>query len=243
MSRLIAHVIDGHPFTIRPAPLERDWMDATDRRFAYRCLPLNIANAHGWEILSPAGFEAVWDGGRGKNAVQIHGDAGLQAPAMGHFGSGVLTFHVPAIFETDPGVDLFVTGPLNRPKDAIAPLSGVIETDWAPYTFTMNWIFTRPNTPVRFEQGEPFCHLFPVTRGSLEAVQPQLTVLSASPDLQKRHFEWSESRTAFNADLQSRTIQGPDDWQKTYFRGQQPSGEPGAPAGHRSKLRLKPFSG
>ena len=242
MPRLIAHVIDGHPFDIRPAPLERDWMDATDRRFAYRCLPLNIANAHGWEILNPAGFEAVWDGGPGKDAVQVRPDPGENAPAMGHFGSGVLTFHVPCIFETDPGVDLFVTGPVNRPKDAIAPLTGVIETDWAPYTFTMNWVFTRPGTAVRFEKDEPFCHLFPVSRGALEAVEPRVAPLSASPDLQKRHMDWAESRTAFNADLATRNAKGPDDWQKTYFRGLQPSGEPGAPAGHRSKLRLKPFA-
>jgi hypothetical protein len=242
MTRLIAHVIDGHPFKIRPAPLERAWMDATDRRFAYRCLPLNIANAHGWEILNPAGFVAVWDGGPGKDAVQVRPDPGHHAPAMGHFGSGVLTFHVPAIFETDPGVDLIATGPVNRPKDAVSPLTGVIETDWAPYTFTMNWMITRPNTPVRFEKDEPFCHLFPVARGALEAVEPQLAVLSASPDLQKRHLEWAQSRTQFNADLEARKEPGPDDWQKTYFRGQQPSGEPGAPAGHRSKLRLKPFA-
>ena len=29
------------------APVERDWMEATNQRFAYRCLPLNIANAYG----------------------------------------------------------------------------------------------------------------------------------------------------------------------------------------------------
>ena len=45
--KLIAHVIDGHDVDIRPAPVERDWMDATNQRFAYRCLPLNIANAYG----------------------------------------------------------------------------------------------------------------------------------------------------------------------------------------------------
>jgi len=56
-------------------------------------------------------------------------------------------------------------------------------------------------------------------------------------------LEWAQSRTNFNADLAARTNPGPDDWQKTYFRGQHPSGEPGAPAGHRSKLRLKPFAG
>jgi hypothetical protein len=241
MSRLVAHVIDGHPFSIRPAPLERDWMDATDRRFAYRCLPLNIANGHGWEILCPAGFTAVWDGRPAKEAVQVTTDPGHAAPALGHFGNGVLTFHVPCLFQTDPGVDLFVTGPINRPKDAISPLSGVIETDWAPYTFTMNWMFTRPRTVVRFEKDEPFCHLFPVTRGALEAIEPRQQPLSATPDLEERHKVWSESRVAFNADLAQRQAPAPDDWQKSYFRGLQPTGEPGAVAGHRSRLRLKPF--
>ena len=54
--KLIAYLIDGHQMDIRPAPVEREWMDATGERFAYRCLPLNIANAHGWEILCPSSF-------------------------------------------------------------------------------------------------------------------------------------------------------------------------------------------
>jgi hypothetical protein len=48
MMKLVAHVIDGHRVEIHPAPLERDWMEATNPRYAYRCLPLNIANAYGW---------------------------------------------------------------------------------------------------------------------------------------------------------------------------------------------------
>ena len=35
-------------------------MDATDDRFAYRCIPLSIANASGWELLCPVTFEAWW---------------------------------------------------------------------------------------------------------------------------------------------------------------------------------------
>lgn len=45
--KFIAHVLDGHTLDIRPAPHERAWMDATHQRYAYRCLPLAIANAHG----------------------------------------------------------------------------------------------------------------------------------------------------------------------------------------------------
>ena len=60
---LVCYLHAGWAPLIRPAPATRAWMDATPEAFAYRCLPLNIANAHGWEILSPCGFEAVWDGG------------------------------------------------------------------------------------------------------------------------------------------------------------------------------------
>ena len=59
--KLIAHVIDGHQVDIRPAPVN-DWMEATNQRFAYRCLPLNIANAYGWEVPCPCDVEAYWTG-------------------------------------------------------------------------------------------------------------------------------------------------------------------------------------
>ena len=79
--KLTAYVVDGHTIDIRPAPADRDWMDNIDQRFAYRCLPLSIANAHGWEILCAAGFSAVWDGGRALDAVTVTADQGAIAPA------------------------------------------------------------------------------------------------------------------------------------------------------------------
>src|SRR5262249_34583231 len=95
MPKLVAYTMDGHAVRIRPAPLERDWMDSSDQRFAYRCLPLNIANAHGWELLCPSGFSARWDGLNHKETIRIKPDLGTQAPAISHFGHGVLTFHMP----------------------------------------------------------------------------------------------------------------------------------------------------
>lgn len=242
MKELAAYVIDGHDLHIRPAPVERDWMEKTGQRFAYRCLPLNIANAHGWEILCTTAFSAIWDGRPEIDAVHVKTrPLGLPPPAISHFGHGVLTFHVPCLFRTEPGIDLFVTGPFNRPKDAIAPLSGVVETDWSPYTFTMNWKFTRPGHRIHFEAGEPFCHFFPLGRGSLEEVMPVMRKLSEAPELEREHRLWTESRNAFNADLSdpaSKAVQ--DKWQKAYFRGEHPAGEAG-PDDHMSRLRLKSF--
>src|SRR3546814_7449776 len=102
-------------------------MDATDQRFAYRCLPITIANTYGWELLCPAGFSAVWDGTLAREAIAITPLSDKPTPAISHFGNAILTFHVPCLFQTDSGVDLYVGGPVNQPKDGLAPLSGIIE--------------------------------------------------------------------------------------------------------------------
>lgn len=240
--KLSVYVLDGQALELRPAPVDRAWMDASSERFAYRCLPLSIANAHGWEILCRCGFTANWNGNADLNAITVTPDVGTTAPAVSHFGSGVLTFHVPCLFRTEPGYDLVVQGPVNAPKDGIAPLTGIIETDWAPYSFTMNWLFTRANAPVRFAAGEPFCHVFPIRRGALEDVTPELHVLSEAPELKKQYDQWQLKRQFFNVDLKRRGSPAQNDkWQKLYHRGLNPDGTPNDVKDHRTRIRLKPF--
>ena len=235
-----AHVIDGHTLDIRPAPRQRDWMDGTEQHYAYRCLPLDMANAHGWELLCQAGFSAEWNGGNGRDDLQVTPDPGTVAPAVSHFGYGVLTFHVPCLFRTDPGVELMATGPINRPKDGIAALTGLVETDWSPYTFTMNWKFTRPGR-VRFEAGEPFCHLLPLQRALLEQVQARWRPISETPDLADQHQRWNASRGHFLAELPDpESAAAREQWQRGYFRGVDLHGCPAKE--HRVKLRLPGFT-
>lgn len=230
---------------IRPASPRRDWMDATADSFAYRCLPINIANSFGWEVLCPAGFEARWDGGAEVEAVQIKMDPGttqLLLP-LSLFGHGILTFPIEGLFRTSPGWNLWVEGPPNAPKDAISPLGGAVETDWSPYTFTMNWKFTRAGKWVRFEENEPICFFFPVERGLLETVEPQLLPMEHAPEVQAQFEAWSASRLQFHQQLTGSTPLTPADrWQKSYYRGFNPDGTPGA-ADHRLKLRINNFAG
>jgi hypothetical protein len=240
---LTCYVHDGWSPSIRPADPRRAWMDATNLRYAYRCLPLAIANAHGWEIGSPCGFRARWSGHDSIGAVQFEFDPGtdMAKVPVSLFGSGTITFHVDGIFRTPPGWNLWVGGPPNDAKDGIAPLAAVIETDWSPYTFTMNWRFTRPNHWVRFERDETFCFFFPVQRGVLDAMAPVIRPLDDDPALKARFKQWSASRDAFRAHVQKTQPQAPaDQWQKLYFRGVTPFGESG-PADHQTKVRPAPF--
>jgi hypothetical protein len=226
---------------IRPASSRRDWMDAAGQRAPYRCIPLVVANGFGWELLSPAGFTAIWNGGPGLDGIVVMEDPDTVAPARSHFGEGILTFDVPALFRTDPGTDLVVQGPINQPKDAIAPLTGVVESDWGPFGFTMNWKFTRAKTAVRFRKGEPFCHIFPVRRGALEVIQPRIQPIAANPELAADYAEWHARRQQFNDALKEPGSEARmQKWQKHYLRGVAPGGE-GAPASHRVKTSLRPF--
>ena len=91
--------------------------------------------------------------------------------ARSHFSSGVLTLQPGYLFRTPPGWDMWAAGPPNWPKDGIQPLSGLVETDWLPFPFTMNWIFTRPGR-IRFEKGEPFCFITLTPHRVMDEVQP-----------------------------------------------------------------------
>jgi len=240
---LICYLHPGWRPTIRPANPRRNWMDETPEAFAYRCLPLSIANAHGWEVATPCAVEAWWDGRTGVQGVhiEIEGEPDPVTAPVSIFGQGVLTFHVAGLFRTPPGWNLWVGGPPNQAKDGIAALSGVVETDWSPFTFTMNWRFTRPNHRVRFEADEAVAFLFPVDRNAIEAVEPRFEPLPSAPELEAQFHDWSRSRTAFQAEMASDPPEKPaDKWQKHYFRGLDASGCSHI-EDHRTKLRVKPF--
>ncbi len=240
---LICYLHPGWAPLIRPAPATRAWMDATPESFAYRCLPLNIANAHGWELLCPCAFDAIWNGGSDVAAITISAEAGAQtdrAP-VSLFGQGVLTFHIEGIFRTPPGWNLWVGGSPNRGKDGIVPLSAIVETDWSPFTFTMNWRFTRPGQSIRFEKFEPMCFIFPMQRAAIEAFTPTFEPLSADPATMERFQAWSLARDSFHQRLAGSPQTTPaDGWQKHYYRGIDVSGK-SLVADHVTKLHVQPF--
>lgn len=237
--KLTVFLLEGEMLDLRPAPAARDWMDATADRYAYRCLPLSIANAHGWEALNPVGCTVRWDGSPAAEGLSVTSDAGGAGLATSHFGHGILTFRMPCVIRTEPGWDLMLQGPANRPRDAIAPLAGIVETDWAPFTVTMNWQVTRPGVDIRFEAGEPFCSFFPLPRVAIESVDPVLRPLSDAPGLDRVVAAWRAGRRSANAGILEGTV-SPDEWQKHYLRGVTPEGAPGA-GDHRTRLRLRPF--
>src|SRR5579872_6951255 len=237
------HALTDYAPQVRSARAKRKWMDDFPDRHAYRCLPLSIANAFGWEVLCPIPVEIRWNGGMAKEDIQViglkelPGGAPVEHFCRSNFSRGIITFHLDYVIETEPDWGILATGPLNDPKPTVAPLAGVIETDWLPYPFTMNWQLMQPGT-TRFEEGEPFCFFLPVPLRKIPTTELEISRMTDDPELEARHNQFRDARNSFMGRIEAgdeETIK--EAWQRHYFVGRHPDGAL-APE-HLNKLRLK----
>jgi hypothetical protein len=226
---------------IVPASQARDWMEETDDRFSYRCLPLLVANQSGWFLLNTEKLFVTWDGRRGARGLRVETLEGKTPKlACSHFGHGILTWDVSYLFRTSPGYNLLVRGPANLPKDGISPLEGLVETDWLGATFSINWKMTRIDYEVTFEPGEPIAMLVPQRRQEIESFHPEIEEIENHPDILRDYEMWETRRLAFLKKLcESDPETMKQGWEKHYFRGMAVNGEP--VEAHQTKLKLRAF--
>jgi hypothetical protein len=227
-------------WTLSPCKGNRDWMDASQQKFAYRCLPLVMANQAGWLITCPLNFRVVWDGSERLQGLSMHfpqGEGANAGQVRSHFGMGILTFSIPWLFRTSPGYGLWVKGPANMPRDGLSPLEGIVETDWAPYTFTMNWKITRPDYVIDFAVGDPIALIVPFPLDMPEAVLPRLRTMQEQPSLANDYASFHRERAAALRKLHASNEPA---WSMSYMKGHRPDGS--VVEEHRKAFKLREFA-
>ena len=239
--KLIAYkTFDYNVQRLVPAPRTREWMDQTPAAFAYHCLPLVMANSLGWFILNDVPCEMEWDGTEPASGLKVWPTEELTESEKhfmpsSHFGSGVVTFHTEFMFWTEQKISIMTKGPANRPKHGIQPLEGVIETDWLPYPFTVNWKMTAKNTRVRFERNEPIAQIIPWPMGLIDSIEPEILSLQSNPELFERFEDYKKKRMVFNEKFKHDGRKR----QKYYVRGEDSTGTKAHE--HTTDWRTKPF--
>jgi hypothetical protein len=197
---------------IRPANPSRAWMDNSINKNPYRCLPLIMANSYGWELVSKSEVTAEWNGGQFPGDLLVEKISG-SCPPISHFGEGVLTWHTGYLFRTEAPYGLYVTGSPNEPIHNMVCLSGIVETHWLPFPFTMNWRFTAPGK-ITIKEGDVIAHVFPIRLDLFGDVQAEMKKIDENPELKEKFQAWSKSRAEFNKNPRES-----GEWQKNYFKG------------------------
>jgi hypothetical protein len=238
---IVALRLFNSTFAIHAAWRHREWMNGTQDRFAYRCLPLLMANQAGWILTSGRTIVAQWNGGPAPDDLTVVSPEAEDPPASSQFGHGILTWEIPFLFRTSPGYNLLARGPANWWKDGAIALEGLVETDWAVATFTMNWRLTRPGIEVQFEPDDPICMLVPQRRGELESFHPRLENMHDHSEWEAQFRAWETARNQAIVAIESPAREAGSlvEWQLHYFRGTSPGGA-GARE-HQTKLQLREF--
>jgi len=191
---VINRLHEHEEFRIAPLDRKRKWMNLTKGAYAYRCMPLNIANEYGWQVFSPTEFTASWDGTEELDAIKIsyknNEDFNF---AQSHFGSGILTISVDFVVRTPENVSLYIRGVPNETVSDIQPLDAIVETDWLPFTFTYNYKFLKPCT-VKFEKNEPLFSFFPINRGEIESYSVYAQSIESDSEFFEKYTKYSNSR-------------------------------------------------
>ena len=161
--------------------------------------------------------------------------------ASSQFGYGILTWEIPFLFRTPPGYNLLARGPANWWKEGAVALEGLVETDWAVATFTMNWKLTTPRRRVRFEPDDPVCMLVPQQRGELESFEPCVADLKNRPEMEAQYRAWEKARDEALVKLAdpARPAGLRTEWELDYRRGTSPGGA--AAREHQTSLQLREF--
>src|ERR1700746_1480461 len=117
--KLHCFALNSDPTKMPPARASRQWMDDFPDRHAYRCLPLSIANASGWEVLCPIPIEILWNGGMTGDDIRVvglkelPGGAPVEHFCRSNFSRGIVTFHLDYVIETEPDWGILASGPFN----------------------------------------------------------------------------------------------------------------------------------
>lgn len=174
-----------NPSTIRPGVVQRDWMDETQARHAYQCLPVTLANTRGWELLLPQEVVVQWDGEASIPEV-------LAGGSIAYFGEdayardlveqsivGTVSFSSDWAIQTPEGYGVLVSGAPNYFVDGAVPHTALVP-GWWPDPVNMNWRITKKCEPVVFPKGMPYM-FFQIVRPNLLS-EVDFTVLNAWDD-------------------------------------------------------------
>ena len=186
---------------IKPCSKKRDWMNQPGLSYSYYCGPLVAANQIGYNIIYQNETEIFWNGGPNRSDIDIRHTKVDEHFCVcdSHFEVDILTFNFPVMFQTPKGWGLLISGPANHPIEGLQPLEGLVETNWLPFTFTMNFKITEKNKLIKIKQYTPICRVLPYPLNLNEKTNLNFLDIQSNKKLLSMYTSWANARDEFNA--------------------------------------------
>lgn len=198
MLKISAEKHPGAPIEIKPMPINRDWMDATPEKHAYRCFPVTQANMIGWNLSCTKDVSFIWNGINDTSSENITIIDGTEFTYSGR-GQSSISFNTGIVFRTEQNISLFTINPVNYFNPYFETISSLISTSWLDTSFPLAIKARVPNEKIIIKAGTPLATIVPVSLTNMD--NTVIEILNYSDPDQKRemaHKSYGEAAQKLN---------------------------------------------
>lgn len=189
MTNITVYKRKGHPVKIEQTKIQRDWMEMTDDRHAYKCFPISLANGIGYSISFLDDIEFIWDGISDSSNTHVEIIKSGENICSLARGNATISFNTELFFQTDENTSLLSIAPPNQFIDGVVPFTSLISSSFYEYPLPVAWRITRPNHKILVPAGTPVITVIPISLKKMTETELNIYDKPYDPDESKNNEE------------------------------------------------------
>lgn len=154
-------------FTLKP---NRDWMDDSVDKQAYKCLPVTLANCLGWSFSLPEDVSFILHSST--DTVEILGGSKYSHVDRTN---GTISFISGLTIQTDTPTSLLIMPVPNQFIDGVSPFTSIVNTSVLKAPIPSAWKITRYDQKITIKSGTPIAAIIPISLTGLQDVMFEIT--------------------------------------------------------------------
>jgi hypothetical protein len=197
MPILNAYKTNPNAFDLAPLPVDREWMDKTPDKHAYRCFPVTLANTIGWTVSAKEDISFVWDGIIDTTDSHVKILKGNNIAYTGR-GQGTVSFNTGLIFRSEKDISLMVLPLPNYFITDFVPMSSVISTSFYPHDFPLAIRVLKQDKEITINAGDPIAVILPISLSRLKEESIVVENFVAPEDYNKKTKSYGDAAQEIN---------------------------------------------
>lgn len=154
-------------------PPNRDWMDKTFEKHAYRCLPVSLSNTLGWTFSFPEDISFIWDGNDSSEQGHVKVLSGERFVSTNR-ANATISFETGLWLRTKESVSVLLMPVPNQFIDGVQGFTTIINTSVLSPPIPYAWKITKANEVITIPAHTPIVSILPI---NLKSIQDTVFVL------------------------------------------------------------------
>lgn len=152
---------------IKQISIKRDWMEETDNKHAYHCMPVSLANTLGWAISFPKDISFIWDGISDTSQSHVKIIKGQEYCSTAR-ANATVSFNTYLRLETDENTTILVMPVPNKFNENSQCFTSLISTSFYESMLPVAWKILKPNVEIFIPAGDPVAVFLPISLTKLQ---------------------------------------------------------------------------